>query len=77
MQNISCDYQIVKGKSSKGTDFEALKFIIRTPLGNYETGLVFPHPMELAIIKKYTSNKNDGIAAIYSGDASPEAEGLL
>lgn len=75
---LHATYKIVKGKSNKGNDFTALQFIIKTPVGDYKTGLQFPTPMEMAIIEKYTNNDGvkDGISAIYSGDTSPADEGF-
>lgn len=75
---LHATYQIITGKSNKGNEFKALKFIINTPVGRYESGLSFPTPMEMAIIEKYT--KDDGVKdkvnAIYSGETSPEIEGF-
>lgn len=73
---IKTDVQIISGKSKKGEDFKALKFIVKTPLGNYESGLNFPTPMELSIIERYINNDTvrEGIEAVYSnnGEISPD-----
>ena len=74
---LHATYQIINGKSNKGNDFSALKFILKTPAGNYESGLCFPTPMEMSIIKKYSSDDVEAkVKAIYSGDTSPEDEGF-
>lgn len=73
---IKTDVQVITGKTKKGDEFKALKFIIKTPLGNYESGLNFPTPMELSIIERYLNNDGvkDKVGAIYSneGEISPD-----
>lgn len=73
---LHATYQIINGKSNKGNEFSALKFILKTPAGNYESGLCFPTPMEMAIIKKYSDDNTSKLSAIYSGDTSPADEGF-
>lgn len=75
---LHATYKIIQGKSNKGNDFEAIQFILKTPVGDYKTGLQFPTPMELAIIKKYSSDDgvSSKVSAIYSGDTSPADEGF-
>lgn len=74
---LHATYQIITGKSNKGNEFKALKFIINTPVGRYESGLSFPTPMEMAIIEKYSSDDvSDKVKSIYSGETSPEIEGF-
>lgn len=73
---LHATYQIINGKSDKGNPFSALKFILKTPLGTYESRLCFPTPMEMAIIKKYSDDNNSKLEAIYSGETSPADEGF-
>lgn len=68
---IKTDLQLITGKTKKGDEFKALKFIVKTPLGNYESGLNFPTPMEMSIIEKYMDSDASDISSIYSGDTSP------
>lgn len=76
---VKTEVKLIQGKSNKGNDFEALQFIVKTPVGNYVSGLNFPTPMELNIIKKYLNDENESpksdLEAIY-GVHSSESEGF-
>lgn len=52
---IICD--IIKGTNKNGNSYEALQFSIVTEVGLYKTGLIFPSPLELSIIKKALSSR--------------------
>ena len=52
---IICD--IIKGINKKGNPYEALQFSIVTEVGTWKTGLIFPSPLELSIIKKALSTR--------------------
>lgn len=75
---LHASYKIIQGKSNKGNDFKAIQFRIKTPMGDYVSGLQFPTPMELSIIEKYTNDDgySEKVKSIYSGDTSPADEGF-